>query len=93
VHGSMSFEFFQLAVGRECVEHYAEQRRFCVFSHDELICKMAAKVSRMSVPMALAVCKDMTDMYKAEIALRKDVTNNVGVFFACICQTNRVKIC
>jgi [histone H3]-trimethyl-L-lysine4 demethylase len=75
-------------MGRECVEHYAEQRRYCVFSHDELICKMAAKVSRMSVPMALAVCKDMTDMYKAEIALRKDVTNNVGVFIIGIFRTD-----
>jgi [histone H3]-trimethyl-L-lysine4 demethylase len=75
-------------MGRECVEHYAEQRRYCVFSHDELICKMAAKVSRMSVPMALAVCKDMTDMYKAEIALRKDVTNNVGVFIIGIYRTD-----
>lgn len=75
------FNCFQLAMGRECVEHYAEQRRYCVFSHDELICKMAAKVSRMSVPMALAVCKDMTDMYKAEIALRKDVTSNVKCTF------------
>lgn len=80
-------------MGRECVEHYAEQRRYCVFSHDELICKMAAKVGKMSVPMALAVCKDMTDMYKAEIALRKDVTSNVGAFYSYISLSNVVQFC
>ena len=31
-----------LKLGRDCVEHYRSQQRFCVFSHEELICKMAA---------------------------------------------------
>ncbi|XP_059481467.1 lysine-specific demethylase 5A [Neocloeon triangulifer] len=62
-----------LTMGRECIDHYAEQRRYCVFSHDELVCKMASKVSRMSVPMALAVCKDMNEMVRLEVALRKEV--------------------
>ena len=30
-----------LKMGRECVAHYSMLHRFCVFSHDELVCKMA----------------------------------------------------
>ena len=30
-----------LQLGRSCVEHYSMMRRFCVFCHDELVCKMA----------------------------------------------------
>ena len=31
-----------LKLGRDCVEHYRSHGRFCVFSHEELICKMTA---------------------------------------------------
>jgi len=34
----------------------------------------------MSVPMALAVCKDMTDMFKKEIASRKALVANVSFY-------------
>jgi histone demethylase JARID1 len=60
-------------MGRECVDHYSQQHRYCVFSHDELVCKMATHVSTLSIPMAAAVCKDMNDMVRMEVALRKEI--------------------
>ncbi|KAF4526572.1 hypothetical protein B566_EDAN009588 [Ephemera danica] len=65
----------QLEMGRSCVDHYSEQHRYCVFSHDELVCKMAVQVSTLSIPMAASVCKDMNDMVRFEVALRKELTS------------------
>ncbi|KAK1906384.1 Lysine-specific demethylase 5A [Dissostichus eleginoides] len=31
-----------LPMGRQCVSHYRRLHRYCVFSHEELLCKMAA---------------------------------------------------
>ena len=36
-----------LQLGRSCVEHYSMMRRFCVFCHDELVCKMATRPERL----------------------------------------------
>jgi hypothetical protein len=69
----------QLEMGRECVDHYSEQHRYCVFSHDELVCKMAAQVSTLSIPMAAAVCKDMNNMVRVEVSLRKEITSYVSI--------------
>ncbi|KAF0311016.1 Lysine-specific demethylase lid [Amphibalanus amphitrite] len=38
-----------LAIGRQCVTHYSQLRRFCVFSHDELVCSMALEPQRLSL--------------------------------------------
>ncbi|CAB3371603.1 Hypothetical predicted protein [Cloeon dipterum] len=62
-----------LTLGRECIDHYAEQRRYCVFSHDELVCMMATKVGKLSIPMALAVCKDINEMVRKELLSLKEV--------------------
>jgi JmjC domain, hydroxylase len=32
-----------LAMGRKCVEHYSLMRRYCVFSHDELVSNSRGK--------------------------------------------------
>jgi [histone H3]-trimethyl-L-lysine4 demethylase len=38
-------------LGRECVEHYSSMRRYCVFSHDEIICKLALEADRLNLGM------------------------------------------
>lgn len=30
-----------MPIGRECIDHYAEMKRHCVFSNDELLCTLA----------------------------------------------------
>nr|XP_015197730.1 PREDICTED: lysine-specific demethylase 5B isoform X1 [Lepisosteus oculatus] len=65
-------------LGRQCVDHYRLLHRYCVFSHDELICKIASKADALDVVLASAVQKDMAVMIKAERAMREEV-RNMGV--------------
>lgn len=63
----------QLPLGRQCVEHYRLLHRYCVFSHDEMICKMASKADVLDVVVASTVQKDMAIMIEDEKALRETV--------------------
>ncbi|KAG8451341.1 hypothetical protein GDO86_003521 [Hymenochirus boettgeri] len=67
-----------LPLGRQCIEHYRELSRYCVFSHDEMICKMACKATELDVVLASSVQKDMAMMIEEERALREAV-RNLGV--------------
>ncbi|XP_006815984.1 LOW QUALITY PROTEIN: lysine-specific demethylase 5A [Saccoglossus kowalevskii] len=60
-----------LPVGRECIAHYRYLHRFCVFSHEELVCKMAADPDSLDLNLAAAVHKDMLSMVDEEKKLRK----------------------
>ncbi|XP_059047112.1 lysine-specific demethylase 5 [Achroia grisella] len=60
-----------LKMGRECIGHYSTLRRYCVFSHDELVCKMALQADSLSVSVALAAYRDMRTMLHDERKLRK----------------------
>ncbi|XP_064778606.1 lysine-specific demethylase 5B-B-like isoform X1 [Oncorhynchus masou masou] len=62
-----------MALGRQCVEHYRLLHRYCVFSHDEMICQMASKANSLDVVLASAVQKDMKDMIREEQDLRDNV--------------------
>uniref|UniRef100_A0A674JCC6 [histone H3]-trimethyl-L-lysine(4) demethylase n=1 Tax=Terrapene triunguis TaxID=2587831 RepID=A0A674JCC6_9SAUR len=62
-----------LPLGRQCVEHYRLLNRYCVFSHDEMICKMASKADVLDVVVASTVQKDMAIMIEDEKALRETV--------------------
>uniref|UniRef100_UPI00398EF0C4 lysine-specific demethylase 5B-like isoform X2 n=1 Tax=Pristiophorus japonicus TaxID=55135 RepID=UPI00398EF0C4 len=62
-----------LPMGRQCVEHYRLLNRYCVFSHDEMICKMASKSKNLDVVLASAVHKDMIIMIDEEKKLREAV--------------------
>ena len=63
----------QLPLGRQCVEHYRLLHRYCVFSHDEMICKMASKADVLDVVVASTVQKDMAIMVEDEKVLRETV--------------------
>ncbi|KAJ8707550.1 hypothetical protein PYW08_010802 [Mythimna loreyi] len=60
-----------LKMGRECIAHYSTLRRNCVFSHDELVCKMALEADSLSLTVALAAYRDMRTMLHDERKLRK----------------------
>ncbi|XP_078529835.1 lysine-specific demethylase 5A isoform X2 [Lissotriton helveticus] len=62
-----------LPVGRQCVNHYRRLRRHCVFSHEELIFKMAADPECLDVGLAAAICKEMAIMIEDEAQLRNSV--------------------
>uniref|UniRef100_A0A8C7QRW8 [histone H3]-trimethyl-L-lysine(4) demethylase n=1 Tax=Oncorhynchus mykiss TaxID=8022 RepID=A0A8C7QRW8_ONCMY len=64
-----------MALGRQCVDHYRLLHRYCVFSHDEMICQMASKANSLDVVLASAVQKDMKDMIREEQDLRDNVQN------------------
>ncbi|MFT7814079.1 lysine-specific demethylase 5B isoform X2, partial [Arapaima gigas] len=67
-----------MPLGRQCVDHYRMLHRYCVFSHDELICKMASKADKLDVVLASAVQKDMAVMIREERELR-DKIRKMGV--------------
>nr|CAI5832447.1 unnamed protein product [Callosobruchus analis] len=60
-----------LRMGRECILHYSHLRRFCVFSHDELVCKMALDREKLDLTIAAATYQDMLVMVDTEKKLRK----------------------
>ncbi|KAK7866457.1 hypothetical protein R5R35_008978 [Gryllus longicercus] len=62
-----------LKMGRECVNHYSVLHRFCVFSHDELVCKMALNPDELDITVAVAAYQDMFEMVECEKKLRKSL--------------------
>ncbi|XP_054718406.1 lysine-specific demethylase 5A-like [Uloborus diversus] len=62
-----------LPIGRVCVSHYGMLHRFCVFSHDELICKMASDPDRLDISIAASTYQDMLRMVESEKELRKSL--------------------
>ncbi|XP_071817474.1 lysine-specific demethylase 5A-like isoform X3 [Apostichopus japonicus] len=60
-----------LPMGRSCIEHYRKLHRFCVFSHEELIAKMAANPDNLDLNLAAAVHKELLAMVEVESKLRK----------------------
>ncbi|KAM4613210.1 lysine (K)-specific demethylase 5Ba isoform 2-T2 [Polymixia lowei] len=67
-----------MPIGRKCVAHYRQLSRYCVFSHDEMVCNMAAKAGAMDVELASSLQKDMTTMIQEEEELREKI-NKMGV--------------
>ncbi len=62
-----------LQMGRQCVEHYSALRRYCVFCHDELVCKMATQAQKLTLQVAAATYKDMVMMVEDEKKLRRQL--------------------
>ncbi|KAM9829141.1 lysine-specific demethylase 5B-B isoform 1-T1 [Syngnathus typhle] len=63
-----------MSLGRQCVNHYRTLHRYNVFSHDEMVCNMAAKAETLDVVLASAVHKDMAVMILEEQELRGKVS-------------------
>lgn len=67
-----------MPIGRNCVEHYRQLSRYCVFSHDEMVCNMACKADSLEIDLASAVQKEMSVMVQEEQELREKVNNMVS---------------
>jgi histone demethylase JARID1 len=48
-------------------------RRFCVFSHDELVCKMSLDPDALDLTVAAATYQDMLQMVDIEKKMRKSL--------------------
>ncbi|BES89234.1 C5HC2 zinc finger [Nesidiocoris tenuis] len=70
-----------LGIGRECISHYSRLGRTCVFSHDELIVKMAMMYGSLDKHMAKMLVRDYMLMVEAEKTRRTHVLSE-GVFKA-----------
>lgn len=66
-----------MPIGRHCVAHYRELSRYCVFSHDEMICNIASKADAMDVDLAAAVQKEMIILVQEEENLREKINKMV----------------
>lgn len=66
-----------MPVGRGCVKHYRQLNRYCVFSHDEMVCNMAFKADTLDVELASAVHKEMDAMLQEEEELREKIDKMV----------------
>ncbi|XP_077582101.1 lysine (K)-specific demethylase 5Ba isoform X1 [Stigmatopora nigra] len=62
-----------MPVGRGCVKHYRQLNRYCVFSHDEMVCNMAFKANTLDVELASAVQKEMAAMVQEEEELQEKI--------------------
>ena len=67
----------QLPAGRSCIEHYRRLRRYCVFSHEELTCKMAACPEKLDLNLAAATHREMFSIVQEERKLRKGLLEQV----------------
>lgn len=76
------------------MEHYRLLHRYCVFSHDEMICKMASKADVLDVVVASTVQKDMAIMVEDEKALRETVRQLVRPLESrhCVCQARLTEV-
>ncbi|XP_061909380.1 lysine-specific demethylase 5B-B isoform X2 [Entelurus aequoreus] len=63
-----------MPLGRQCVDHYRTLHRYNVFSHDEMVCNIAAKAETLDVVLASAVYKDISIMILEEQEMREKVT-------------------
>lgn len=55
-----------LKIGRQSIDHYKKFHRYPVFSHDELICKMADNPRELQPRLAKATYEDLTTMIENE---------------------------
>ena len=69
-------------MGRLCIEHYRMLCRQCVFSHEELVCKMAANPDRLDLVMAAGIYRDMLLMVDVEKHWRKKLHEWVSLIIS-----------
>lgn len=66
-------------MGRLCVEHYRILHRQCVFSHEELVCKMAADPDGLDLVVAAKTYQDLLVIAEKEKVLRKKLLDRVSI--------------
>ncbi|KAK6176380.1 hypothetical protein SNE40_014678 [Patella caerulea] len=63
-----------LNTGKACIEHYRQLGRQCVFSHEELVCKMAAEPNSLDLNLAAETHRNLLTIVDEERKLRKNLS-------------------
>lgn len=66
-------------MGHLCMSHYRRMNRTIVFSHEELVCKMAANPDNLDLNLAKAIYDDMVSMVEQEQKLQQKLKDKVNV--------------
>lgn len=66
-------------MGHLCMSHYRRMNRTIVFSHEELVCKMAANPDNLDLSLAKAIYDDMVSMVEQEKKLQQELKDKVSV--------------
>ena len=74
---------FQLPIGQDCIKHYQKMKRVTVFSHDELLFKMASIPDLLELDLAKKLYDCMQGVVSREIETRRNMNTMVclSVFF------------
>ncbi|CAD6195148.1 unnamed protein product [Caenorhabditis auriculariae] len=65
-----------LSKGRLCVSEYASVRRCCVFSHEELVMKIASSCDTLGISTSLATLDELMEISRREHRLRLMISNH-----------------
>ncbi len=65
-------------MGRCAIDHYKEVKRYSVFSHDELICKLASECQYLDPAIGDATKCELDYIVKQEKNSRKSAYDRVG---------------
>ena len=68
-------------MGHRCVSHYRRMNRTMVFSHEELVCKMAANPDNLDLNLAKAIYDDMVSIVEQESKLHEELKEKVRDYF------------
>ena len=68
----------QLPFGRRCINNYKQVKRQCVFSHEELVCKMAADPDSMDFQLAAQTHQELLAIVENERVLRQKLLSLVS---------------
>ena len=65
-------------MGRACIVNYKKVKRYCVFSHEELVCKMAADAENLDLLVAVETHRELLAIVDQERKLRKKLLEYVS---------------
>ena len=66
-----------MQLGRSAIESYKAVKRHTVFSHDELVCKVATNRSLIDINIAIAIHRELSTIYNIEKQCRSKFMDKV----------------
>lgn len=66
-----------MKIGRAAIEHYKQVKRHTVFSHDELVCKIATSLNLTDLNIIMEIKKELESIIDSEEKIRWDLAEQV----------------